>query len=188
MKGDGLVWKRISRSLYFLYMKRFKNFALTKPKIGEVYVPYGTYWQLRPDTWRAFDNNFILVVKNSEITVLKLVLCSHSLHTSILLRIRIRGSVPLTNGSGYGSCYFRQWPSRRKLKIIFFLSFFAYYFLKEATFTSSKTKSHKEVTKQYGRNQGFSYKSCLMIEGICRPKNMQILRIRIRNPAYRYRT
>jgi len=26
--------------------------------------------------------------------------------------IRIRGSMPLTNGSGSGSCYFRHWPSR----------------------------------------------------------------------------
>jgi hypothetical protein len=24
----------------------------------------------------------------------------------ILVRIRIRGSIPLTNGSGFGSCYF----------------------------------------------------------------------------------
>jgi hypothetical protein len=30
----------------------------------------------------------------------------------ILVRIRIRGSVPLTNGSG--SCHFRYWPSRRQ--------------------------------------------------------------------------
>ncbi len=45
----------------------------------------------------------------------------------LLVRIRIRGSIPFTNGSGSG--YFRQWPSRR-VKIFFFLSFFAYYFLK----------------------------------------------------------
>ncbi len=32
----------------------------------------------------------------------------------ILVRIRIRGSMPLTNGSG--SCYFRHWPSRRQQK------------------------------------------------------------------------
>ncbi len=34
----------------------------------------------------------------------------------ILVRIRIRGSVPLTNGSSY----FRQWPSRWQLKITSF--------------------------------------------------------------------
>ncbi len=44
----------------------------------------------------------------------------------ILVCIRIRGSMPLTNGSGSrfrsrfgsGSCYFRHWPSRRQQKII----------------------------------------------------------------------
>ncbi len=45
----------------------------------------------------------------------------------ILVRIRIQGSVPLTNGSGSGSCYY--WPSRRQEKTIF-SKFFAHYFLK----------------------------------------------------------
>ncbi len=49
---------------------------------------------------------------------------------------RIRGFVPVTNGSG--SWYFRQWPS----------SFFADYFLKLHLHHFSKIKSHKEVTKQ----------------------------------------
>jgi len=35
----------------------------------------------------------------------------------ILVRIQTRGSVPLTNG--FGSCYYRQWPSRRQQKTIF---------------------------------------------------------------------
>ncbi len=34
----------------------------------------------------------------------------------ILVRIRIRGSIPLTNGSR--SCYFCHWPSRRQQKLI----------------------------------------------------------------------
>jgi hypothetical protein len=36
----------------------------------------------------------------------------------ILVRIRIRGSVPLTKGYGSGSgfCYYRQWASRRQNK------------------------------------------------------------------------
>jgi hypothetical protein len=61
----------------------------------------------------------------------------------ILVRIRIRGSIPPTNGSG--SCYFRQWPSRhqQKKKIS---SFFAYYFMKVHSHHFSKIKSHKEVT------------------------------------------
>ncbi len=60
----------------------------------------------------------------------------------VLIRIRISGSVPLTNGSGFGSgsdsgsgsYYFRQWPSRRQLKI--FVSKFFCLLLFEATFKS----------------------------------------------------
>jgi hypothetical protein len=62
------------------------------------------------------------------------------------------GSVSLTNGaelgsgfgSGSGSCYFHQWPSRWQLTVIFF----AYYFLKLHLHHFSKIKRHKEVTKQ----------------------------------------
>ncbi len=38
------------------------------------------------------------------------------------IRIRIRGSMPLTNGSG--SCYFRHWPSRCQQKTNFLTHFF----------------------------------------------------------------
>jgi len=37
----------------------------------------------------------------------------------ILVWIRIRGSMPLTNGSGFGSFYFHHWPSRCKQKTNF---------------------------------------------------------------------
>ncbi len=37
------------------------------------------------------------------------------------IRMRIRGFMPLTNGSGSGSCYFLHWPSRCQQKTIFFL-------------------------------------------------------------------
>jgi hypothetical protein len=39
----------------------------------------------------------------------------------ILVRIRIRGSMPLTNGygSGSGSCYFSHWPQDANKKLIF---------------------------------------------------------------------
>jgi len=42
----------------------------------------------------------------------------------ILGWIRIRGSMPLTNGSGSGSCYFRLLPSRCQQKTNFFTQFF----------------------------------------------------------------
>ncbi len=58
-----------------------------------------------------------------------------------LVRIRIRGIVPLINGSGSG--YIPQWPSRPQQKEI--PIYYAYYSLKVSFF---KEKSHKEVTKQ----------------------------------------
>ncbi len=42
---------------------------------------------------------------------------------NILVWIRIRGSMPLTNGSGSGFCYFRHWPLRRHKKLFFFKVF-----------------------------------------------------------------
>ncbi len=61
----------------------------------------------------------------------------------ILVRIRIRGSIPLNNGpksgfgygSGSGSYYFRKWPSSWQLKIFFITKIFCL-LLFEATFTS----------------------------------------------------
>ncbi len=60
--------------------------------------------------------------------------------------IHTRGSMPLTNGSG--SCYFRQWPSRRQQKIFFKKYFFLLLFY--GTFTSffkdkMSKRSHKTV-------------------------------------------
>ncbi len=70
------------------------------------------------------------------------------------IRIRIRGSMPLTNGSG--SCYFRHWPSRDQQKTNFLYIFSAYYFLK-VIYSPKKS--------QNSRNQGFSYYFNLMIKG-----------------------
>ncbi len=112
------------------------------------------------------------------------------------IRIRIRGSMPLTNGSG--SCYFRHWPSRCQLNKFFYTIFSAYYFLKLHLHHLSKIKSQKET--QNSRNQGFSYYFCgsgsragsgsgsiHLTSGSGRPKNMWIrwIRIRIRNTAYK---
>ncbi len=114
--------------------------------------------------------------------------------------IRIRGSRPLTNGSGFGSgsCYFGHWPSKCQQKTNFNTIFSAYFFLKVHLHHFSKIKSRKE--SQNRRNQGFSYYFWMMREGsgfgsipltsgsgseAGRPKNMWIrwirIRIRIRN-------
>ncbi len=118
------------------------------------------------------------------------------------IRIRIRGSMPLTNGSGFGSGF----GSGSWIRILPFSSltfkmpakntiFSAYFLLKLHLHHFSKIKSQKE--SQNSRNQGFSYYFCMMIEGSGsgsgsgsipltsgsgsgRPKNMWI-RIRIRN-------
>ncbi len=55
----------------------------------------------------------------------------------------------LTNGSGFGSCYFRHWPSRCQQKNKFFKKFFCL-ILFEGTFTSffkdkKSKRSHKTV-------------------------------------------
>jgi hypothetical protein len=64
----------------------------------------------------------------------------------IFVQLRIRGSVPLTYGSGFGSRSFRQRISRCQPKVKFFCLL-----LVEGTRTfhqSSMKKSHKEDTKQ----------------------------------------
>ena len=96
--------------------------------------------------WLLYD---FLPLENDLNVPSKKIPCCHA-----VLRIRyiviIRGSVPLTNGSGSGSdtgsCYFPQWPSRLQKKV--FQSFFYVYFLKLHLHHFSKIKSHKEVTKQ----------------------------------------
>ncbi len=65
----------------------------------------------------------------------------------VWFQIRIRGSMPLTNGSGFGSrsYYFRHWPSRGQQK-----TYFLKVLLFEGTFTSvfkdkKSKRSHKTV-------------------------------------------
>ncbi len=111
----------------------------------------------------------------------------------ILVRVRYRGSISLTCGSGCGSwsCYFHQWPSRRQLKF-----FLLTVLLFEGTFTSF---TYEIIRKsQNSRNQFFSYYFWLIIEGSGagagfgsasltnrsgsrRPKNTWILGTRIQN-------
>ncbi len=79
-------------------------------------------------------------------------------------------------------------------KNYFFSKFFAYYFLKLHLHHFSKMKSHKEAKKQW--ESRFFLLFCLMVEGSGsiprnngsgsgsrRPKNIRLLRIRIRNTA-----
>jgi hypothetical protein len=81
----------------------------------------------------------------------------------ILGLIRIRGSMPLTNGSGSGS---GSWiPSRCQPKTYVLTQFFLLirYFLKLHIHHFSKIKSLND--SQNSRNKGFSYFFCTMIEG-----------------------
>ncbi len=107
-------------------------------------------------------------------------------------RMRIRGSMPLTNGSGSGSwiriLQFSSLIFKMTAKNKFFNTIFsAYDFLKLDLHHFSKIKIQKD--SQNSRNQGFSYYFCMMIEGSgsgsWRPKNTWIrwIRIRIRNTA-----
>ncbi len=116
----------------------------------------------------------------------------------VWIRIWIRGSMPLTNGSGsgFGSCYFRHWPSRCKQKANLFLKVFGLSLLKVHLHNFSKIKVKKK--SQSSRNRGFPYYFCLVIEGSGSgsipltngsgsgsrsPKNIRIRWIRTRNTA-----
>ncbi len=86
----------------------------------------------------------------------------------ILVRIRFRGSMPLTNGSGSGirilifsSLTFKM-PAKNKFFNTIFSACYRY-FLKVHLHYFSKIKSQKE--SQNSRIQGFSYYFCMMIEG-----------------------
>jgi hypothetical protein len=103
------------------------------------------------------------LVLNTQLVPFSRPIVSSGLHTSaptgrslkqklmhdILVRIRIRGSMPLTNGSG--SCYFRHWPSRRQQKKEFlkkgFLLITGTFSLHLHKFTRIKGQ---KVTKQVG--------------------------------------
>ncbi len=99
--------------------------------------------------------------------IFRIYLCENIPHIFTVLRIhdmlvciRIRGSMPLTNGSwsrfgswsgsgcGCGSCYFRHWPSRRQQKTYLKKSFSAYYLLQVHLHNFLKIKSQKEVTNK----------------------------------------
>ncbi len=117
------------------------------------------------------------------------------IHDSLVwIRIQIHGSMPLTNGSGsgFGSSYFRHWPSQDANKKNFFFFKFFCLLLFEGTLTSFfKDKKSKRSHKAVGIKFIFYY-FCLLVEGSGsirlsnesgsgsrRPKN-----IRIRNTGW----
>jgi hypothetical protein len=88
------------------------------------------------------------------------------------IRIRIRGSMPLTNGSGsgFGSVswirilLFSSLTFKMPAKNYFFNTIFStYYFLKLHLYHFTKITSQKESLNS--RNQGFSTYFCMIIEG-----------------------
>ncbi len=85
------------------------------------------------------------------------------------IRVRIRGFIPLTNGSGSWIQILDPDPAifvidlqDASKKLIFLTQFFCI-LLFEATFTSFFKDKQNEW--QNSRNQGFSYYFCMMIEG-----------------------
>ncbi len=84
------------------------------------------------------------------------------------IRIWIRGSMPLTNGSG--SCYFRHWSSRCQQKIVFFK--FSCLLLFEGTFTSFfKDKKSKKSLSLMIEGSGSGSTPLTNGSGSRRPKN-----------------
>jgi hypothetical protein len=86
------------------------------------------------------------------------------------IRIRIRGFMPLTNGSGSGLgsgiriLLFSSLTFKIQQKTNLFNKIFSsYYFLQLHLHYFSKIKSQKE--SQNSRNRGFCYYFCMMIEG-----------------------
>jgi hypothetical protein len=95
-----------------------------------VYSPYalaevpGLFCQLK----------FRITVENFEFKINSRSTTSVSDPWHFGIRIRIRGSMPLTNGSGSVSCYFCHWPLRRQqktnfLKVFLLFTFWRYFYI-----------------------------------------------------------
>ncbi len=84
---------------------------------------YGIVWAFsKLTTHNILTNLTKFVISNPKVGILNCLVAVLQIR-DILVRIRIRGSVPLTNGSrsssGSGSCSFRHWLSRRQQKYYF---------------------------------------------------------------------
>ncbi len=127
---------------------------------GTVHTKYLTFSMLRTGEGKRSADFTFFSNHNWGCTILTLfspVFRIPDILVRIPVRIRILGSIPLTNGSGSGSCSFRQWPSR--CQQIFPQSFLLLF---DGTFTSFFTDKKKS---QNSRNQGFSCHFCLMMGG-----------------------
>ncbi len=133
-----------------------------------------TAWTHTLGSWKRFGN------KEKRILIIKVLrICAN------LVWIRIRGSVTLTKGSGFGSCFLRLWLRRCQKK--FFFKDFLLLLLKVHLHQSSTVKSQKSNKKYY--KSRFSYLFLLVDariqirannDGSWRPKN-----IRIHNTAHK---
>ncbi len=104
----------------------------------------------------------------------------------ILVRIRIRGSMPLTSGSGFGcgSCTFCHWSSRRQQKIYYFFTSFSFHhfwqvhlhhFLKIKVQKKSQNSRNQLMTEGSGSGSGSI--PLTSGSGSRRPKNMGIRKL-----------
>ncbi len=104
----------------------------------------------------------------------------------ISVQIRILGSEPLTRNPGPYPALF---VSDLQNAINFFVCFVLCLFLFEGTFASLFKDKKSQKKSLNSRNPGFSSCFCLLMEGSGsgsrRPKIIRILRIRIRNTAYK---
>ncbi len=115
-----------------------RNRCSTAPRSMFPRLRYSSCWQAAPTACKQEGEASVV---DSE-PVLRI----HDILGWIRILIWIRGSMPLTNGSGSGSCYFRHRPSRCQQKTIFLFYFFCL-LLFEGTFTFffKVKKCHKIV-------------------------------------------
>ncbi len=132
--------------------------------------------RLHNRSWGAADDAVLNIVRNVWKKPLKNHVFTWTTQTSVADPWHFGTDLDprISTSDWSGSCYFRQWPSKRQ--VFFLITFWRYIYIIFQRKNVIK-KSHKS------RNQGFSNDFCLMIlgSGSRRPKYMRILRIRIRN-------
>ncbi len=139
--GSRILIKKPKPKKWFLSSKKYDlgcSFRIPDPDTDFLPIPdpgyhiqgWKKHWIPDPDPqhWLKCASSSILENKAAqELEIMQLHKASSSTSQirDILVRIRIRVSVPLTNRSksGFGSCSFRQWPSRPQQKYFFFWSF-----------------------------------------------------------------